>query len=54
MKIIERMYDVQDIRVLEEKIRENAKIKMKQEITKKLNRKTLSPTTAAASSQHQT
>ena len=43
MKIIERMYDVQDIRVLEDKIRDNARIRMKQEITKKLNRKTLSP-----------
>jgi hypothetical protein len=29
MKIIERMYDVQDIRILEEKIKENAKIRMK-------------------------
>lgn len=29
MKIIERMYDVQDIRILEDKIKENAKIRMK-------------------------
>ena len=50
MKIIERMYDVQDIRILEEKIKENAKIRMKQEISKKLNRKPLSP----SGSQHQT
>jgi activator of HSP90 ATPase len=50
MKIIERMYDVQDIRILEEKIKENAKIRMKEEISKKLNRKTLSP----SASQHQT
>ena len=50
MKIIERMYDVQDIRILEEKIKENAKIRMKQEISKKLNRKPLSP----SGTQHQT
>ena len=50
MKIIERMYDVQDIRILEEKIKENAKIRMKLEISKKLHRKTLSP----SASQHQT
>ena len=42
-KIIERMYDEQDIKVLEEKIRENAKTRLRNEISKKLNRKALSP-----------
>ena len=43
LKIIERMYDQQDIKVLEEKIKENAKTRLRSEIAKKLNRKALSP-----------
>jgi activator of HSP90 ATPase len=42
-KIIERMYDSQDIKILEEKIKENAKSRLRSEISKKLNKKALSP-----------
>lgn len=49
-KIIERMYNQQDIDVLEVKIKENAQIRMKQDIESKLNKTPNMPVSPTLSS----